>query len=193
MHALLVVLSSKSPHPLLTTDELRRGIESLDAAAYSVRMLSLYIYILLTVHTVFIHDFGFIVIHSLMNISLALKYTVNSIYVFQTWSYYEKWVSSMCIMLLERGVILESELYEELDGDSLSRSGTLNEVPKFNPGDKIKIRSESTRVRWRRPHIRCLTSITHELVYVGYDDNLFVPFNGNTVVQGMCSDRQAVL
>ena len=86
-----------------------------------------------------------------------------SIYVIQTWSYYEKWVSSMCIMLLERGVILESELYEELDGDSLSRSGSLNEVPKFNPGDKIKIRSESTRVRWRRPHIRCLTSsITHE-------------------------------
>ena len=36
MHALLVVLSSKLPHPFLTTDELRRGIESLDSAAYSV-------------------------------------------------------------------------------------------------------------------------------------------------------------
>ena len=36
VHALLVVLASKLPKPLLTTDELRRGIESLDATAYSV-------------------------------------------------------------------------------------------------------------------------------------------------------------
>ena len=67
-------------------------------------------------------------------------------------------MSSMCIILLERGVILESELHEELDGDSLSSSSNRSDIPKFNPGDKIKIRSESTRVRWRRPHIRYLTS-----------------------------------
>eukprot|EP01036_Dinobryon_divergens_P029641 gene29640-38766_t len=144
VHALLVVLSSKSPHPLLTTDELRRGIESLDAAAYS------------------------------------------------TWSYYEKWVSSMCIMLLERGVILESELYEELDGDSLSRSGSLNEVPKFNPGDKIKIRSESTRVRWRRPHIRCpgyVFGSTGSIVkWIGhFRDPYYLAFRGPEKLQHLYS------
>ena len=33
IHALLVVLSKKSP-PLLTTDELRRGVEGLEGPAY---------------------------------------------------------------------------------------------------------------------------------------------------------------
>ena len=96
-------------------------------------------------------------------------------------------MSSMCIMLLERGVILESELCEELDGDSLS---PLDDVPKFNFGDKIKIRSESTKVRWRRPHIRYLV-FTSSSSFKLFTVWLIVIYN--EVVQVMSSEQRVVL
>ena len=116
VHALLVLLASRLPTPILTTDELRRGIESLDADAY------------------------------------------------RTWSYYARWAASMCNILLERKVISETEIYEELDGAAQSPSSNSSE-PKFSPGDRIKIRSESTRVRWRRPHIRFCIFLSISMLY----------------------------
>jgi hypothetical protein len=103
IHALLVILATKSP-PLMTTDELRRGVESLEAKSYS------------------------------------------------DWGYYDRWSSSMTSILLERGVITEQEINEELFGSSTSIDSS-SEV--FKVGDLVRVRQENTRSRWRKPHLRC--------------------------------------
>jgi nitrile hydratase subunit alpha len=105
IHALLVILAQKTPS-LMTTDELRRGVESLEPNAYS------------------------------------------------GWGYYEKWSASMTQILLERGAILQDELDLELLG-SASQSANEAAEPAFRPGDLIQVKSEDTRTRWRKPHLRC--------------------------------------
>lgn len=97
VHALLVILSSNS---LITTDELRRGVESLNEASYS------------------------------------------------EWGYYDKWSAAMAVILLERQVISQNELDEELFKDDEEA------ITAFQVGDKIQIKTEKTRTRWRRPHLR---------------------------------------
>lgn len=99
-HALLVCLARKR---LLTTDELRRGVEALEPTAYA------------------------------------------------TWSYYEKWSAAIATLLLERGVVTEQDLYDELHGPGHvpSLSGP------FSVGDYVRIKSEATLgLRWRKPHLR---------------------------------------
>lgn len=105
IHSLLVILAQKIPLPLITTDELRRGVESLENESYL------------------------------------------------TWGYYEKWSAAMTIILLERGVITQDEIDYELLGESKNAIETIN--PLFNIGDIVQVKSEDTRTRWRKPHLRC--------------------------------------
>jgi len=60
----------------------------------------------------------------------------------------------MSTILLERNIITETELMEEIDGPAELIS-TDNEIPLFQEGLSVRIRSETSRLRWRRPHIRC--------------------------------------
>ena len=99
-HALLVCLARKR---LLTTDELRRGVEGLEPTAYA------------------------------------------------TWSYYEKWSAAIAALLLERGVVTEQELYDELHGPGHEPSSS----GPFSVGDYVRIKGEATPgLRWRKPHLR---------------------------------------
>lgn len=101
MHALLVCLATAKP-ALMTTDELRRGVEALEPRVY--------------------HD----------------------------WNYYDRWAAAMTTMLLERHAITEDELNAQLTGDE-----TYTTDIRFQPGQKVTVRSEQARLRWRRPHLRC--------------------------------------
>ena len=72
---------------------------------------------------------------------------------YKDWGYYDKWSVALTTLLLERGVITQAEIDEELNGDAGSNSNT-NEV-MFKVGDIVRVRKEDSRLRWRRPHIRC--------------------------------------
>lgn len=102
IHAVLVLLASHSPQ-LITTDENRRAVESLEPSA---------------------HD---------------------------SWTYYDKWAAAITIVLLERGVITQLELDAELGPNADVRGSEVT----FNIGDEIRIKTEDSRVRWRKPHLRC--------------------------------------
>jgi nitrile hydratase subunit alpha len=133
IHALLVILAQKTPS-LMTTDELRRGVENLEPHAYS------------------------------------------------TWDYYEKWSASMTHILLERGVITQDELDEELLGNSSPTEPTLE--PSFKVGDTVQVKSEDTRVRWRKPHLRCPGYVFNCVgvieKYIGkFDDPFLLAFRGH--------------
>ena len=104
IHALLVVLSTKKPQALASTDELRRCVEALEPAVYN------------------------------------------------SWGYYDRWSVALANILLERGVITQAELDEEINGDASTEQ---NGEPIFKAGDVVRVRTEDTRLVWRRPHIRC--------------------------------------
>ena len=105
IHALLVVLATKKPHPLATTDENRRCVEGLEAQSY------------------------------------------------KDWGYYDMWSVSLTTLLLERGVITNEEIDAEINGDSIP---VVEETePIYKVGDVLRVKSEDSRLRWRRPHIRC--------------------------------------
>jgi hypothetical protein len=130
IHALLVVLATQSP-PLITTDELRRGVESLEAASY------------------------------------------------RDWGYYDRWSSSMASILLERGVIGQRELDDELFGPEEA-----GEVASLHVGDLVRVKSEDTRSRWRKPHLRCpgyIFGVSGRIQkYVGkFADPYFLAFRGS--------------
>lgn len=105
IHSLLVLLASRQS-TLITTDELRRGIESLEPNSY------------------------------------------------RTWGYYDRWAASIAIILLERGVITQTKLDQYISGEEASRP-VEDIFPTFKAGDKVVIKAETTRLRWRRPHLRC--------------------------------------
>lgn len=103
VHALLVELAVKS---LITTDELRRGVESLEEKAY------------------------------------------------KSWGYYDRWSASMALILIERGVINESEIDELLDKDDPGIDA--EKTPAAHQiGDYVVVRHELSKLRWKKPHIRC--------------------------------------
>lgn len=138
IHALLVLLAQHTPFPLLTTDELRRGVENLEPKAYS------------------------------------------------TWEYYEKWSASMAQILLERGVITQDELDQELLGNSSVTPpvSDRNGEPSFQVGDVVQVKSEDTRVRWRKPHLRCPGYVFNCVgvieKYIGsFDDPFLLAFRGH--------------
>jgi len=101
IHALLVCLARKN---LLTTDELRRGVESLEEDSY------------------------------------------------HRWGYYDRFAASMTKILLERNVISEGELNAELGYETTENDGEIASI--FIPGDVVVVRSEDSRCRWRKPHLR---------------------------------------
>ena len=132
IHALLVILSTFKPSPLLTTDELRRAVENLEPSAY------------------------------------------------HNWDYYSKWAVCITQLLIERVVITETELYVELYGENRIDSPQ----PSFKVGDKVKIKNEDERIRWRKPHLRCPGYIfglngVIERVVGAFEDPYLIAFRAN--------------
>jgi len=69
---------------------------------------------------------------------------------YNEWGYYDKWGAAITAILLERGVISQAELDEELGFTGENECVTL-----FRAGDHVRVRLEDGRIRWRKPHIRC--------------------------------------
>jgi nitrile hydratase len=67
-------------------------------------------------------------------------------------SYYCKWATSMALGLIERGVISYSELDQQLLGTNKSK--VLSEGPAFSVGQRVRVHSEQSMTRWRKPHLR---------------------------------------
>lgn len=67
-------------------------------------------------------------------------------------SYYCKWATSMALGLIERGVISYSELDQQLLGTQKSKA--LSEGPAFSVGQRVRVNSEQSMTRWRKPHLR---------------------------------------
>lgn len=65
--------------------------------------------------------------------------------------YYDKWAAAIATILLQNNVISQLELDKELNGDDTGVLGP----PKYNIGDVVQVKGEDTRVRWRKPHLRC--------------------------------------
>lgn len=99
MHALLVHLCISQ---LMTTDELRRGVEGLEEEKYI------------------------------------------------EFSYYGRWAASMAQVLIERNLITHEEFNEELGVEKNDESVEI----LFKTGDKVKIKKDDGKIRWRKPHIR---------------------------------------
>jgi hypothetical protein len=129
VHALLITLASRKP-ALMTTDELRRGVESLEPESY------------------------------------------------RDWTYYERWVVSMTKILLERQVVSQVELDEEMGVVSVVES-----KPCFHIGDRVKVKKEDALIRWRKPHLRCPGYIFDcegviEQYMGAFNDPAFLAFRG---------------
>jgi hypothetical protein len=152
VHAMLCLLATAKPLPLLTTDELRRGVEALDPEVY-IR-----------------------------------------------WGYYEKWASVITTIMLERAVFTQIELDEMLSGDDIhthikgyGAGITLEAIsPVFKEGDYVRIKAESARLLWRRPHLRCpgyiYGAIGKIVKYNGlFDDPFYLAFRGKGPKQPLYS------
>ena len=66
-------------------------------------------------------------------------------------SYYCKWATAMALGLIERGIIDYSELDRELLGTTEDRN---NKEAKFQLGQTVRVKSENSMSRWRKPHLR---------------------------------------
>jgi hypothetical protein len=101
--------------------------------------------------------------------------------------------------MLERGVFSQTELDEMLSGDDnhiRDSSYTKGEPeaisPAFKEGDYVRIKSESTRLLWRRPHLRCpgyiYNAIGKIIKYNGiFDDPFYLAFRGKGPKQPLYS------
>jgi len=70
------------------------------------------------------------------------------------WGYYDRWAAAMTRILLERGVITEAEINHELGyDDDHDATGTAT-APLFHANDRVDVKPEDTRCRWRKPHLR---------------------------------------
>eukprot|EP00884_Botryococcus_braunii_P017655 jgi/Botrbrau1/4573/Bobra.60_2s0059.1 len=68
---------------------------------------------------------------------------------YESVTYYEKWARSLAVILMERGVITAAEL------DVIMGKPDDTPVPvRFSRGDYVRVRSEKSAVRWRKPHLR---------------------------------------
>ncbi|RYG70205.1 nitrile hydratase subunit beta [archaeon] len=137
-HALLVILSTKSPR-LASTDELRRAVEALEPKVY------------------------------------------------RNWSYYGKWAAGLLNLMVERGVVTENEVQNALSGDERKKA---HDVPLFKVGDQVSVRPESTRVRWKRPHLRVPGYIFEQagevVAHIGeFSDPSFLAFRAEAPKQAL--------
>lgn len=62
--------------------------------------------------------------------------------------YYEKWCCASAVLCLEKGLFTEAELEAELGADEGAEM-------TFEVGESVVVKSESKKIRWRKPHIRC--------------------------------------
>lgn len=74
-------------------------------------------------------------------------------------SYYCKWATSIALGLIERGVITYSQLDEQLLGSANTSSSSTamassDATPKFTEGQRVRVHSEQSMARWRKPHLR---------------------------------------
>lgn len=70
---------------------------------------------------------------------------------YMKWGYYDKWSAAIAVLLIERQIITEDDLNYEIEGESCLKEAT----KLFSVGDKVRVKIESSRLRWRRPHFRC--------------------------------------
>ena len=98
-HGILVVLVREG---FLTTDELRRGVESLPGHA--------------------------------------------------DMSYYHRWAASMTAICVERGTFTSEMWRKEMEVEEKEEESSTD--PGFYVGQKVRVRREDSRIRWRRPHLR---------------------------------------
>jgi len=69
-------------------------------------------------------------------------------------SYYCKWATSMALGLIERGVITYAELDQQLLGECSTAARASLGAPKFRVGKRVRVLSEQSMARWRKPHLR---------------------------------------
>ena len=60
----------------------------------------------------------------------------------------------MAAILLQNHTITQVEIDEELTGDD-SGPESYSSAPLYAVGSDVQVKSEDTRVRWRKPHLRC--------------------------------------
>ena len=102
---------------------------------------------------------------------------------YREWGYYDKWGAAIAAILLERNIIKERDLLHEISGDeSLVATQTVPVI--FKVGCEVQVKDECTRIRWRRPHIRCPGYIFGQIgrieEYVGsFEDPFLLAFRGN--------------
>ena len=60
----------------------------------------------------------------------------------------------MTTLLLERHVFTQVEFDRELWGDSMMNAD-VNPLPMYEVGSIVQVKSEDSRLRWRKPHLRC--------------------------------------
>lgn len=72
-------------------------------------------------------------------------------------SYYERWASGITSLSIEKGIFMKSELDDELG--TVPHDTTI----RFHAGDVVRVRDESSAIRWRKPHLR-VPGYVHGLV-----------------------------
>jgi len=98
---------------------------------------------------------------------------------YKTWGYYEKWAAAIASLLVAKGIVSQVELDRELFGNGMDKAPEV----LFKPGDKIRVRPEDTRLRWRRPHLRCpgyiygLAGVVKKFVGL-FDDPFLLAYKG---------------
>eukprot|EP00008_Paramoeba_atlantica_P012089 CAMPEP_0201492716 /NCGR_PEP_ID=MMETSP0151_2-20130828/34459_1 /ASSEMBLY_ACC=CAM_ASM_000257 /TAXON_ID=200890 /ORGANISM="Paramoeba atlantica, Strain 621/1 / CCAP 1560/9" /LENGTH=474 /DNA_ID=CAMNT_0047879699 /DNA_START=37 /DNA_END=1461 /DNA_ORIENTATION=- len=68
-------------------------------------------------------------------------------------SYYEKWAASFAINLVEKGIVTQAEIDECVGGDEPKKEKGDDEFA-FKVGDRVRVKKEDYRTRWRKPHLR---------------------------------------
>mmetsp|Transcript_10006 Transcript_10006/g.16608 ORF Transcript_10006/g.16608 Transcript_10006/m.16608 type:complete len:419 (+) Transcript_10006:335-1591(+) len=86
----------------------------------------------------------------------------------------------MTSLLLERQVFTQVEVDLELWGESDEAD---SDIPKFNVGAEVQVKKEDSRLRWRKPHLRCpgyvFQCVGRVEKYIGkFDDPFFMAFRG---------------
>jgi nitrile hydratase len=79
------------------------------------------------------------------------------------WGYYDKWTAAMVSLLMDKKIISHKELLDALFGEQYNDSsivGTGTEgifnssCSRYQPGDIVQVKSYSSGIEYRRPHIR---------------------------------------
>lgn len=68
--------------------------------------------------------------------------------MYKSWPYYGLWASSIAKILLEAGALSNAELDAELGPPE-----STDEI-RFSVGQKVQVKPEGTKSRWRKPHLR---------------------------------------